>query len=285
MKWLEPEVHPGWAWARIAWSLTMLVTWLPRGTHVAETYSTEGVVVVAGNLHLTDWVVFSPLTAWLLFSAVILGALLALPGRPWMTRLGIALAIFGATSLGMHEGLNFKGYDRLLMWEAFGMFLAPGAGSGRHKGLPVGRYTTFLTFCCLYLSTGWVKILHEPRWWQGLPLSYDMVHRHFGMRTIGIWMSDKMWLMKPLSWLTLVFEGGWPLLYAIRPVRPWLMLIGVCFHVGILFTLRANTFSLAALVAYPILISPEEFTRYRDLGARLIGRLRRSSDPSPSPAA
>jgi len=273
VKWLEPEVHPGWAWARIGWAVSALMTWIPRSTHVAETYSTDGILVSIGPVRLTESVMFSPAAAWSLYAVILIGVVLVGLGRaPWLTRLGLLIAPPAMLALGFHEGLNFKAYDRLLCWEAMALFVAPGAASGRHEGSPAGRYMMTMIFMCLYASTGWMKIVKEPRWWSGVPLATDLVHRQFGMKPLGIWMSEQMWLLKPMSWVTLIFEGGWPLLILIRQVRPWLLLIGASFHIGVLALMDANTFTFVALAAYPVLLPPAQFTWLRDRAAGLLKR-------------
>jgi len=256
---LRHETHRGWAWFRVLFAVAGLMTWLPRGTHVVETYSSAGIPLVAGHVKITNWVIWSPPSAWFLYLLLVLSLLLVGVGR--LRRVGLVSFVVASCALMFAEGLNMKAYDRLLFWQAVMLFLSPGAGSGRHAGSPGARYALLLVYCGMYGSTGWNKILGEPRWWSGLPLQYDFVHRNFGGLPLGVWLSDKAYLVAPMSWATLIWEGGFPVFIWFKRLVPLVLATGALFHLFILFTLDANTFSYVAVAAYPVLLSPVQFER------------------------
>lgn len=265
---LDPERHEGWVWTRVMWAICALLTWLPRGAHLEETYSTAGIVLTSGRVGLTRWIIFSPPTAWAVFGALVAGALLVAVGR-WV-RVGMALYLTASCLLLFHEGLNMKAYDRLMFWQGLSILLAPAAAARTVEGNPGARLMMLLTYCGLYGMTGWNKILEEPRWWQGLPLAYDLLDRNFAGGALAAWMSDKMWLVAPMAWVTLIFEASFPVLAWVRRLRPWLLLIAGSFHLGIMVLMNVNTFSLVALSAYPVLLEPEDFARLRDGLKRIL---------------
>lgn len=270
LRWLDPERHEGWVWMRVAWAVCALLTWLPRGTHLEQTYSSAGIVVESGRIALTKYVIFSPSTAWMVFAGLVLGALLVAVGR--LTRPGLLLYIACSCALLFSEGLNMKAYDRLMFWQALALLLAPAGAARTVDGNPGARFMLILSYCGLYGMTGWNKILEEPRWWQGLPLAYDLLDRNFGGRALGVWLSDKLWIVAPMSWITLVFEASFPLLVWVRRLRPWLLLIAGSFHLGIMLLMNVNTFSLVALAAYPVLLEPADFARIRDRLRAIVRR-------------
>lgn len=267
---MAPERHEGWPVFRALFALAGLLTWLPRAAHLEETYSSAGVVVAAGRVPLTEHVVWSPGTAWGIWGALVLGLLLVGLGR--LVRPGLLLFVLGSFALMFAEGLNMKAYDRLMFWQALALFLAPAAASRPELGSPVARYTLILTYCGLYGMTGWNKILEEPDWWRGLPLAYDFVERNFGGKAVGAFLSGYPWLLAPLCWLTLIFEGGFPLLVWWRRAQPWLLGLGLAFHAATVLTLHVNTFGLVAVAAYPVILHPQSWARLWAWAAALLRR-------------
>jgi hypothetical protein len=252
---MRPERHLGWPVFRVLFAVAGLLTWLPRAAHLTETYSSAGIVIAAGRVPLAETAVWSPTTAWALWGATVLGLLLVGAGR--LVRVGLLLFALAACALMFEEGLNMKAYDRLMLWQAFALLLAPAAAARVQDGSPVARYTLTLTYCGLYGMTGWNKILEEPLWWRGVPLAYDLVERNFGGKPLGIWLSGHIWMLAPMCWLTLIFEAGFPLLVWVRRVNPWLLALGAFFHAMTVLTLHVNTFGLVATAAYPVLLFPE----------------------------
>ena len=267
------EKHEGWGVARVFWALAMLITWAQRGLYFPERYTDAGAVLRRTYIPVTDYYYFSPGTGWLAYSLLIAALLLVAFRRFTRTALVVSLVIH--MMLCFTEGLNFKGYDRLMMWQGIALFFAPGAIDGRAEGLPLGRYLVAITYMGLYGQTGWEKIANEPTWWEGLPLMYNMVHRNFGDMFLGVLISDWKWLMIPMSWITVVFEAGFPLFFLVRKLRPWLLLVGVAFHLGILILMNVPNFTTASLALYPVLLMPDEYRRFRDRCLPLWGRLQR----------
>jgi hypothetical protein len=70
--------------------------------------------------------------------------------------------------------------------------------------------------------------------------------------------------MIPMSWVTLVFEAGFPVLWCFKRVRPWLLLAGLGFHLGILLLMNVPNFTAASLALYPVLVLPADYLRYRN---------------------
>jgi len=71
-----------------------------------------------------------------------------------------------------------------------------------------------------------------------------------------------MWLCRLLSWGTIVFELGFPILVLIPRLRPWALVAGVLFHVGIFATLEIGWFSQMTLCYYPIYLKGHAVERF-----------------------
>jgi hypothetical protein len=268
-RWLAPERHTGWALFRCLYGLAMLAIWLPRGAHFEERYTTAGAMLRGAPTQISDLFMLSPGTGWLVYGLLLLGAAMVIQGR--FPRLGAVLCMTAHVVLCQEERLNYKGYDRLMFWQGLALFMLPGRIDGETTAVPIARYYLTILFLSMYGSTGWYKILDEPGWRDGTALASHMLERNYGLMPLGVWASTQRWIMLPMSWGTLVFEGGFPLLWLIRWTRPWLLLLGLGFHLGILLLMNVPNFTWASLVAYPLLLNPEQWGRVQDRIARLWG--------------
>lgn len=264
-----PQWAGGWAGARIGFACAALLTWLPRASGIGDVYGVDDMVFLRGPFYLADVLVLTEPTAWAAWAATIAGlVLVALGGRG--AKPGVLLYLLASTLLLANEALNTKAYDRLLIWLALGLLLAPIAERGltERRRSPLPRWFMVLVFCALYGSTGWLKIIEAgPHWLSGDVLANHLVHREFGLRPLGVWISGRPWLTMPMSWVTVLFEAGFPLLIWWRRANPWLLLCGLLLHIGIFLLMNVGPFSFVSLAAYPILLHPEVA---RKLWRRLI---------------
>ena len=114
---------------------------------------------------------------------------------------------------------------------------------------------------------------------------YNMVHRNFGDMPLGVMLSDLTSLMVLMSWTTLIFEAGFPFLWWFKRVRPWLLLTGIGFHVGILVLMNVPNFTTASLALYPLLLTPDEYVTWRERLRAGWGRLRARLRPEGAAAS
>ena len=71
-------------------------------------------------------------------------------------------------------------------------------------------------------------------------------------------------LLNLLTWATLLFEGSFIFLVWNRRIRPWVLGIGVLFHIGIDLFFDVGFFSWAMLIAYLAFLPPEVADRVLD---------------------
>ena len=270
MKFLAVEQHGGWRLFRWGWALTMLFTWGMRGVGFAERFTDAGPIVRRVSLPLAHHLVLSEPAGWVVYGVLMAALVAVLVNRG--TRAAVVVAMVIHTFLCLSEGLNYKGYDRLMVFQGICMLIGPKGLDGKDHAVPIGRVALLILYCSLYGQTGIHKILDEPRWWDGSPLAYDLVHRNFGGLPLGVALSGMPGVMKFMSWSTLGFETGFPLLIWIRPVRPWLLLVGMAFHLGILVLMYVPSFTLASIAAYPLLLDPEQYRRVEGWVLARMGR-------------
>jgi len=111
----------------------------------------------------------------------------------------------------------------------------------------------------LYLHTGLGKVW-DGEWtedWLGGEALYWLLNDLAMSRWSYLDVPVPLWLCKVGSWGTLVFEIGFPVAVVLGWLRPWWLLAGVAFHVGIFLTTEVGWFSQATLCWYAVFLSAE----------------------------
>lgn len=254
----QPQWAGGWTAARVIFALSALGTHLPRAGHIGDAYGVTDMVFDVGPFHMAEHVVLSEPTAWLVWWTATVGLAMVIWGGR-VAKLGVLIWLTAGWFFLASEALSIKAYDRLLVWLALGLLVGPiGERALAQKWRsPVGRWVLLIAFSALYLSTGWFKALTEPAWWDGRALAYDMVHQWFGSKPLGVWLSGHEWPMKLMSWWTLFFECTFALFILFRRTNPWVLLLGVGMHLGILLMMNVGPFSYVVFGAYPVLLHPD----------------------------
>jgi len=127
----------------------------------------------------------------------------------------------------------------------------------------------------VYAASAFSK-LHNSRWLQGRALRDVLASPVFAEwpTWLGFWP-----LVYAMTWGTLVFELGFPSLVWFRKLRPWLLLAGVGFHMGIDVLMIIPMFSYVMIVSYGAFLDD-------DLAGRLLAFLRlapkRSTESPPT---
>jgi len=251
-----------WTWTRVLFGSALLLEWLPRAAHLEELYSSESVIVYRPPFSITDTVIWSPRTAWIIWSVLTLSLVLLIAGR--FVRL--ALGIFLATSLSLmlFETLHLKAYDRLAFWQTLALCFAPWSAKGEDAERRGGaaRYMLLATYVALYVGTGFSKVRAGEGWIMGDALSYHFVALGVGGLPIGVFLSGIPWVMTGLAWFTVGFECLFPVAIWFRRTSGWILLAGIVFHVGILLTMSVGAFSLISIAPYPVLAHPDVWRRF-----------------------
>jgi hypothetical protein len=76
---------------------------------------------------------------------------------------------------------------------------------------------------------------------------------------------------------TLFIEFSLGVLVWNRMLRPWVLVLGICFHLGINWSIMVGFFSWVMIASYTAFLPPETATRWVLAVRRRAGRLRRST--------
>lgn len=278
----DPERYDAWIVTRVAFAAMALCTWVPRSRFLREAYSSAGVVLATGRFPVPNYVVFGPVTVFVVWG-VLIGALL-LVARGRFVRPALLVYLVCAFTLLFTEGLHMRAYDRLAGWQALVLLVAPCVATSKDPRDPFPRTLLLIVYAGLYGSTGFYKLMDEPGWLTGRTLAYHLVDRSFGSLPIGVFVSKHSFLYAPMAWWTLVFECTFPFLCWWRRTNPWILVMGLGFHFGIFMLMDVFTFSPVAISAYAALLHPDA---YMSLKRRALAfyerRWGKPGAPAPSP--
>jgi uncharacterized membrane protein YphA (DoxX/SURF4 family) len=108
--------------------------------------------------------------------------------------------------------------------------------------------------CVIYLFAGLSK-LQGLTWWNGFAFWGGIANQEY--QTLDLtWLSNWPLVINALTHLTVAFELSYCVLIWNRWTRPFVLLVAVALHLGIVFALGMPTFGLAMLIANGAFISP-----------------------------
>lgn len=231
------------------------------------------------------WLSGSPTFAGAAFVGAGLAALALLVG--WRTRLATVVSWVMLSALHARNRAVLQGGDdllrMLLLWSAFLPMGAFWSLDARRKPAPASsRFTGAATFALygqlfmLYFVTGTLKAnLPHWRWGEGI---YDALSADYFVTGLGQWIYPHRYVLKVLSWGTLLLEMGGPLVFLVPPrrwrIRLALVLTFIGFHLGISAFMRIGMFSFVCVVAWLFVIPGAAFDA-------LAGKAAPEPEPAP----
>jgi hypothetical protein len=187
------------------------------------------------------------------------------------TRVAALLVLVLTHSVHHREPILWVGGDSVLQVYTFWMLFVP-AGAAlsldaarrmrNNQTRPIVRRWSLLLLqaqlALIYLSSFLLK-LDLPAWTDGTALGLAWQMPLYG-RPWGAALAAVPGLVLLGTWTTMIFEIAFPFLVWLPRFRPWLLVVGAVFHIGIELTLRTGPFSWAMLACYVPFV-PAEYLR------------------------
>jgi hypothetical protein len=271
--WFEPEETSTLAVVRVAFGILVL-GWTLTLAHDAYGFFSGGGVLPAvqyegrpgavwGLLDLSD----GRLAVVALLVALSLACVLLILGQ--FTRLAAAMVFVGIVSLERRNPFVFNSGDGLVRLIALYLMLAP---SGTSLSLDRWRRArnAFWEFpsrapwairlmqvqlSVVYLSGLWAK-LSGPTWSDGTAVSYAVRLEDLARFELPHALATSELGVNLLTYGTLATEAAVGILVWNRALRPWVLTLGFCLHLGIDLTIRVGFFSYGMFVLYLAFLSP-----------------------------
>jgi hypothetical protein len=122
--------------------------------------------------------------------------------------------------------------------------------------------------CVIYLFSGIGKI-RGPAWWYGQAAWLSFANTEYQTMDVT-WIGNYPLLVNFMTQLTVFWELSYCALVWPRLTRPWVLLLAVVLHAGIIFALGMPTFGLVMLIGNLAFVSPMTVQRVCDPIARRI---------------
>jgi hypothetical protein len=125
-----------------------------------------------------------------------------------------------------------------------------------------------LHMCIIYLFSALGK-LQGDSWWSGDAVWYSVATLEYQSLDMT-WLIDHQWLVNMLTHTTVFFELTYSALIWPRLTRPWMLILAVFVHGGIVVALGMPTFGLVMLIGNLAFVSPKTVRKVFDPIARRI---------------
>jgi len=264
-------VRIGWGALVAGWALTLLPDVDPFLTDGALRYDLP---TPAGSWNPLDWIAWSgaPLAACLLLAVAGLATMVG-----FRTRLSSAVAVLCLLALQRTNTTVFNSGDLLLRLIGISVALSPcgllwsvDAALARRRGERTEpapwRAPWALRLLQLHIAIGYLLSaaakLRGSTWHDGTALGRALRIEDLQRFAVPEWIFEQSVLLNLLTWSTLAFEASFLFLVWNRRLRPWVLGLGVLFHLGIDIALDIGWFTMAMWVAYLAFVFPEVADRW-----------------------
>lgn len=277
--WFAPQSTSTLAVLRIAFALVLLAWAIALAPDLRSFFGRDGLLPrqpdYGGAGQTGSWSLLgsAPSDAVIVaFYAVTLAAVVCLLVG-FHTRLAAVIVFCGIVSFTRRNPFVLNSGDLLLRVLAFYLVLAP-AGAAlsvdrwRKARRGQGEFWEFperavwpvrliqVQLSVVYLATLWAKA-GGTTWREGTAVSYALRIGFLNRLPLPDLLSRSLLTSNLLSYGTLAAELTLGILVWTRRARPWVLLLGVGFHLAIDYALRVGFFSYAMLVLYIAFIPPE----------------------------
>jgi len=277
--WFAPTPTSSLGLARIAFGVVVFAWTVSLAPDLSAFFTTGGVYPAqAGGAGV--WGLLGPLAGgWAvvgLYAALLCGSLALAAG--WCTRLAAVVVFVGLLSFERRNPWVFNGGDGLLRLIAFYMMLAPAGAAlsvDRRRRAPAQFWDSparapwalrlmQIQLSVIYIAGVWDKV-QGAAWNDGTAVSYALRVTDIAGLPTPAFLSHVPVVVNLLTYGTLATELTIGVLVWSRRLRPWVLGVGVVFHLSIAWSIRVGFFGLAMFVLYLSFLDPDWATR--QLGA------------------
>lgn len=115
--------------------------------------------------------------------------------------------------------------------------------------------------CVIYFYTGFEK-LKGASWWDGTALWSVFANPQMVVTDLT-WLSQFPLIIVGLTFMTVLFEVYFPILVWVKKTRPWILLAGVGFHLGIALFMSLYSFAVIMMAPYILFVSERDILKFK----------------------
>ena len=124
----------------------------------------------------------------------------------------------------------------------------------------LGFLFSWVQISILYLTAGSHKFLGSY-WLYGDALFVTLSIQEFSLPWLMDFLDQNTWYLKIGNWVSLFYQVTFPVLVWFKPIRPYLLSIGLTFHLSIAFLVGVLDFGLILVAAYAMFISDKRASK------------------------
>lgn len=125
----------------------------------------------------------------------------------------------------------------------------------------LSAYAIMLHLCIAYFASAFIKI-QSPVWRNGEMMYYIFSLEGYNGTGHNIELAQQVWLVKFITWYTLVLEFCFPFFVWIKKSRPVVIIMGVLLHTGIYFIMMLYGFQIVFLLTYGLFFTNKEWFNF-----------------------
>ena len=119
-----------------------------------------------------------------------------------------------------------------------------------------------LHLCLIYMVTGLHKT-HAQVWFNGVATYYTMSLERFSGTSFNPAMAKNGYLVTLSTYFTILWEVYTPVLIWIKKLRPYIMLSGICLHLGIYVFMMIHDFQFLFIMVYGFFFTDDEWRHFK----------------------
>lgn len=128
----------------------------------------------------------------------------------------------------------------------------------------LGFYFIWVQIAILYCTAGYHKFLGTA-WPNGDALMIALALDEFTLPWLQRNMIENSWYLKLGTWITFLYQISFPILIWVKKVRPWLLFVGLVFHLSVTFLVGVSDFGLILVAVYIIYIPADKAAQILEL--------------------
>jgi hypothetical protein len=292
--WFEPQATSSLALFRIAFGLVAVCWTLSLVPYALTFYGPDGILPSPPERHPYEWGLLfwfpGPVVVIAVVAATLVAAIAVTVGA--FTRTATVVLAFGMMCLEQRNSFAMNAGDSVIRAFAFLLVLTP-AGTALSVDrfrkardrfwefparAPWGLRLIQIQISVGYVAAVWQKSAGEM-WRDESAVSYALRMEDIARLPTPAFITESATVTAALTLGTLFVEFALGVLVWNRMFRPWVLALGICFHLGINWSIMVGFFSWVMIASYLSFVPPETATRWVLAVRDRAGRLRRSTPP------
>ena len=296
--WFEPQATSSLALFRIAFGFVAVCWTVSLVPYALTFYGPDGILPSPPERQPYEWGLLFWFPGPVVVIAVVAATLVAAIGVTVgaFTRTATVVLALGMMCLEQRNSFTMNAGDSVIRAFAFLLVLTPAGAAlsvdrfrkARDRfwefpaRAPWGLRLIQIQISVGYVAAVWQKSAGEM-WRDESAVSYALRMEDIARLPTPAFITESATITAALTLGTLFVEFAIGVLVWNRMFRPWVLVLGICFHLGINWSIMVGFFSWVMIASYLSFVPPETATRWVLAVRDRAGRLRRSTPPGGAP--